>query len=590
MKLIEALRIVGAPAPDSAMPLKLLLATGFSPLHLQTFLAAHLRTAFPLHNVTIQTGLYADLACTLERAREAAFDAVIGVIEWPDLDPRLGLRNLGGWRPTDLPDILSRVGVGARRIEDAVQSVSKRMLVTICLPTLPLPPLSFNAGWQASNFELEVRECVSALASRLSRSERIRIVNPQRLDLLSPPDSRFNVKSELLYGFPYELSHAAILAQQLVLLVQCRSPKKGLITDLDDTLWSGSVGEIDPSGVSWDLDHRSQMHGVYQQLLRALAESGVLIAVASKNNLANAIEAFRREDVLLPEKCVFPMEIHWGPKSESVRRILNTWNISADSVVFVDDSPMELAEVGDAFPDMECIHFPCGNDRSIYDLLEKLRDLFGKPRISEEDPIRLQSIRCAQGVREEMLAMERSSECFLEQINGAVTLDFSKDPPDPRALELLNKTNQFHLNGKRYTEGEWLNYLRRPETFLWTVSYQDRFGPLGRIAAITGRITGDMLFVDNWAMSCRAFARQIEHQCLGHLFERYEMEGIVLHFAPTNRNGPIRDFFLSILGEEPRGTFLLSRTGFLAVRPQPLHRIEDSHANAARLSDLSGAL
>src|SRR5271155_1101521 len=576
MKLIEALRIAGSAAPETGAPLNVLLATGFTPLHLQTFLAAHLRMAFPNHRLNVESAVYGDLAGTLERLGEKLLDAVIVAIEWTDLDRRLGIRSLGGWSPQDLPNIVDTVRANGRRIESAVCNRRAVVPVVVCLPTLPLPPAAFTSGWQASVFDLELRKCVSDLASRLAQCAGISIVNPQRLDRLSPPGVRFSVKSELKYGFPYELAHADVMAEQLVLLVQSRPSKKGLITDLDDTLWSGIVGEVGAQGVFWDLDHDGQMHGVYQQMLRSLAESGVLIAAASKNNPDAVAEVFRREDLLLPQKYVFPVDVNWGAKSQSVARILGTWNVGADSVVFVDDSPMELAEVRSAFPELECIQFPTGNDQAIYELLETLRDMYGKPRISEEDQVRLESIRSWQNVREKLNTVDVDSSRFLEGIDGRINLDFTKVPSDPRVLQLVNKTNQFNLNGNRYTEAAWLSYLQQPGTFLLVVSYQDRYGRLGKIAVIAGRATANDVFVDNWVMSCRAFARQIEHHCLEHLFERFNANEIAFNFVPTDRKVPLWEFFKEFLGEAPKYGFRLSRQVFVEKCPRLLHRTTES--------------
>src|SRR5215813_9860185 len=106
MKLVEALRIANAPAPESGVRFHVLLAAGFTPLHLQTFLMAHLRMALPNRRVALETGLFGDLAGTLERLQEdqgeKSLDTVVVVIEWTDLDRRLGIRSLGGWGPQDL--------------------------------------------------------------------------------------------------------------------------------------------------------------------------------------------------------------------------------------------------------------------------------------------------------------------------------------------------------------------------------------------------------------------------------------------------------------------------------------------------------
>ena len=144
------------------------------------------------------------------------------------------------------------------------------------------------------------------------------------------------------------------------------------------------VGEIGPGRVSWEAGHH-QLHAIYQRFLAALAEEGVLIGVASKNDPALVREVFERDDLLLRPERIFPIEVHWGAKSASVERILRTWNIAADSVVFVDDSPMELAEVAAAHPGIETALFPKDDYAQAHAMLLRLRDLFGKPRISGED-------------------------------------------------------------------------------------------------------------------------------------------------------------------------------------------------------------
>ncbi len=97
--------------------------------------------------------------------------------------------------------------------------------------------------------------------------------------------------------------------------------------------------------------------------------------------------------MILPHDAIYPLEANWRPKSESVARILRTWNISPDSVVFVDDSPMELAEVAAAHPGMKCLEFPTKDQVKANDLLSTLRDLFGKNVLLEEDLLRVESVR-----------------------------------------------------------------------------------------------------------------------------------------------------------------------------------------------------
>ena len=216
----------------------------------------------------------------------------------------------------------------------------------------------------------------------------MRLLSSHRLDEFSPFGRRFDVKAEIATGFPYSLEHASRLAEFLAALIQDPPPQKGLITDLDDTLWAGILGEIGVDRIAWDMADHAHMHGLYQQFLGSLASAGVLLAAASKNDRALVEQALSRHDFLLRKEDLFPLEVHWRPKSESVERILKAWNIGPADVVFIDDSPMEVAEVHSVFPQMECVVFPKGNYQAIWDLFKKLRDCFGKGIVSSEDTIR----------------------------------------------------------------------------------------------------------------------------------------------------------------------------------------------------------
>jgi FkbH-like protein len=340
-----------------------------------------------------------------------------------------------------------------------------------------------------------------------------------------------------------------------------------VITDLDDTLWHGIVGEVGADQVSWDLAGHHQEHGLYQNTLASLAAEGILVAVASKNDRAAVAAAFERQDLLLKQEQVFPLEVHWHAKSSSIASILRTWNVAADSVVFVDDSSMELAEVAAAHPDITCEQFPKGDPNAVLALLRRLRDLCGKPRILADDGLRLQSIRQAEQFR---TAAEDAPEAFLAAAESAIRFDFDNGKDNPRVLELINKTNQFNLNGVRYTPAEWHVRLARKGAFVASVDYRDRFGPLGTIAILEGRQDGSTLYVGAWVMSCRAFSRRIEHQCLNTLFSRFGAQEIVLDFHATPKNGPLQDFLTEITGAPPSIPLTVTRAAFES-RCKPLY-------------------
>ncbi len=574
MTITEALRITQSASRD-ARPFSVTLVCGFTPLHLQTFLAAHLQTALPDRKVTVTAGLYGNLVGTLETAADAApQDGLAIALEWADLDARLDYRSAGSWGLAAASDIVSSARAMLDRIAAALARIPPGPRVALSLPTLALPPLFHTPGWQASQKELALQSAALQFAVDLAHEDRIAVINLQRLAEGSVAAERHDLKSDLYTGLPYTVEHADKLASQLALAVAPPSPKKGIISDLDDTLWDGIVGEVGPEAVTWDLASHAHMHGLYQKLLASLAESGTLIGVASKNDPAVVAKAFERTDLLLRPEQVFPIEVHWNAKSGSVARILETWNIAADSVIFVDDSPMELAEVTAAHPGIECVLFPKSDYQAFLAMLRQLRDRCGKERVSKDDALRLESIRQGAAFREHASG-GTAPEQFLEQIAALVSFDFAA-AGELRVLELVNKTNQFNLNGKRYAQADWQKLISGTGAVLAAVSYEDKFGPLGTVAAIAGQLDGGRtLVIETWVMSCRAFARRIEHQTLKMLFGTTGVSEIEFRFTPTPKNGPLRQFFATFLGAEPQSEFRLTREQFEAKCPPLYHEVRE---------------
>jgi FkbH-like protein len=572
VKLSEALKILHTAESFPGALFSVRLVCGFTPLHLATFLGAHLQKSLSGRRVTVSTGLYGDPAGTLEHPCTRDASAVAVVLEWADLDPRLGYRSLGGWGPAEENQIVAQVNAALERLQSAISGLGGATPVAVSLPTMPLPPAFHLPGLQAGEPELAIRAAVANFAVTLARYPGVSLANSQAL-LDQPAAQRFDVKAEILTGHPYPIAYADALATALARLLRPAMPKKGLITDLDDTLWSGIVGEVGADTVAWDLASHAHIHGLYQQTLAALAGQGVLLAVASKNNPEEVERVFARRDMVLGRDKVFPVEAHWGPKSQSVGRILKAWNFGADSVVFVDDSPMELAEVQAAWPDVQCILFPKSDPAAALALFRQFRDQFGKSRLTEEDQLRLSSLRTAASLSQDN-APGPGPEAFLSQAQAVVTAQFNPPLDDSRVVELVNKTNQFNLNGARYTEAEWRQTFDSPCSFVLLVSYADKFGPLGKIAVIAGRRVENVLSVQAWVMSCRAFSRRIEHGCMELLFSRFGVGELRFDFAPTPKNHPFRQCFTPFLGVEPQGAFTVTREQFETHCPRLYHKVE----------------
>jgi FkbH-like protein len=571
VKLATALQILAGTS--KGLPSRnVFLVCGFSPLHLQTFLTAHLQCAHAESRVTVATGLYGDLLGNVARIPPGAPAAV--VIEWPDLDPRLGFRNLGGWSWNSIEDILSSVRSRLKSLAEQLRNASRSSTLTIVLPGTPLAPVSFTPPWMADRLSLGVRRFLAEFAEGIMEPDRMRILNSD--DLARFEGEPFQLKSELENGFPYSLGYADFLAQRIALSLDGPQPKKGLITDLDDTLWAGILGEDGIEGIRWTLEGHSQVHGLYQQVLASLAECGVLVAVASKNDSRIVEEAFARLPLAVKADQLFPRVANWERKSRSVKAILKAWNIGPQDVVFVDDSAAELEEVKTAFPEITCIQFKATDAPYSHTLLLELRSLFGKVRLGEEDAIRASTIRNAEKLWDATENSASENE-LLAGLRAIITMTTVKKFDAGRALDLINKTNQFNMNGRRYELMDWIALESQPERSLLVVEYLDKFGSLGKISVLSGFRSGSTFKVDTWVMSCRAFARRIEYAILDFLLRKFDLRTIELAYERTSRNGPFGDFLQQICGTIEPSLVKIERSGFVERCPPLFQEIKECH-------------
>lgn len=520
------------------------LYCGFTPLHLQTFFHAALCELVKNRRVLVQEGLYGNLLGSLLGllSENAPLEFVAVAMEWEDFDARLGLRSSSGWSPSSQSNILESVRAKASLFSDCLLELSEKTKVVLSLPSSPLLPLHYGVRRRSGPWESQFRAAVLRWTDSLLPQKNFRLFNTELLSTSPSYASRYSAESHLAYGFPYSADFASDLGRELAMLALPPTPLKGVIVDLDETLWKGILGDDGIEGVSWDLDHGSHIHAVFQAFVQSLAEAGILVAVASKNDPELVEELFKKRSPLLRRDSIFPLMAGWGRKSNSIRKVLEAWNIAADAVVFIDDNPLEIEEVRTELSGVKTFLFPSRKPDAVFNLISTLRDLFGKDEITEEDSIRMQSLKKREVFLTAEVSGGESYEELLRQNESVVTLRFLSEEGDARAFELLNKTNQFNMNGVRSTEGEWKKLCSRENGFVLVCEYQDRFGPLGKIAVMAGHVDGDRVVLTHWVMSCRAFGRRIEHCMLKYIFEEYEVGEMVLEYSSTERNKPFRTF------------------------------------------------
>jgi FkbH-like protein len=539
------------------------VACSFTPLHFETFVHAYVVRDRPDLNVVTETGIYGDLPGTIDQLADDGIDSCVVAIEWSDLDPRLGWRESVGAPIGDLADVATTAQQRLDRIATRLDVLGTRCRTAVVLPTLDLPA-AYEGGAQGfGRLRARLNLLLAEFADRVVAMPGVVLVE---WDGTACRDLRSEIRS----GFPYPIAHASALAAACVEVLFPRPIKKGLITDLDDTLWRGLVGEIGPESVSWDLDSGSQVHALYQQLLAALAERGVLLAVASKNDPEVAQAALSRPDLIVSADRFFPVVVSWGPKSLAVDAILAAWNIAASDVLFVDDNPMELAEVAARHPDITPIRFDPADPSDIAETLRTIAGFLWREVVADDDRLRLDSLRKAGEVALARDSAENRDE-FLADLAGRITIR-TGSWQETRTRELVNKTNQFNLNGKRFDEAQWQRLSVRPGAFVWSISYEDRFGPLGVIGVLAGVAQGKTATVDCWVLSCRAFSRAIEHHVLASLTKDFDT--VAFAFSPTDRNGVLSSLLDRVAPADEQGLRVLDEQRLMHDAPISVHRID----------------
>jgi FkbH-like protein len=541
----------------------LCLVCGFTPMALRVQLAAAVGDRLPSRRIECATSTIDEL---LERGLPPAHGVAV-VCEWSDLDPRLGVRRAGGWGGDAAADAVATAETRLALLVDRVLAAAQQSRVALALPTLELPPVFATPLPAADPLALRLRSAVAASAARCAASPRVAVLDCDALELESPLGARRDVARELAYDMPYAPEHSARLATALARLTAPALPLKGVITDLDDTLWRGLAGEVGPDGVTWDLDHASQPHALYQQLLASLAANGTLVAAASKNDPEVVAAVLERRDLRLDARALFPVEVGWGEKSAMIDRILAAWNVSADAVAFVDDSAFELEQVRSRHPSLVCLRFP-DEPKAVLELCRELRDRCGRAAASAEDRLRRDGLAAQARAEAERVASGTSMEDFLAGLRARTTIAFGRPEHTTRAWELVNKTNQFNINGQRIDEIAWQRKLEKPGTVLVTVDYEDRSGPLGVIGAMVAAPRNEAVEVSAWVLSCRAFSRRVEYRMLRALFDRFRARTVSVVYTPTARNARVREFLAAFADVGERDTVHVPRERFDAACPR----------------------
>lgn len=320
--------------------------------------------------------------------------------------------------------------------------------------------------------------------------------------------------------------------------------KKCLVVDLDNTLWGGVVGEDGVDGIQLGVNYPGSAFVEFQRVILDLYRRGVILAIASKNNPAEVDAVFLNHPFMLLRKEHFAeLEIHWEPKSDSLKRIAKRLNIGLDHLVFADDNPAECEQVRRELPMVTVIHLPRRPELYVETLCaEGLFDTLG---LSDEDRHRGQLYQ-QRAQAETMLTASSNIEDYYRDLDMTLSIAPVDHASLARAAQLTQKTNQFNLTTIRYSEAELARRMADPDWLAITVGVRDRFGDNGIVGVMMARAAGDSLDIDTFLLSCRVIGRTVETAMLAYLCDVAHARGLTKlrgRVVPTDKNVPIRDLF-----------------------------------------------
>jgi len=321
--------------------------------------------------------------------------------------------------------------------------------------------------------------------------------------------------------------------------------RKCLVLDLDNTLWGGVVGEEGVDGIKIGPgDPAGEAFMTFQQALRALKARGVILALCSKNNPEDVREVFARREMPLCWEDFAVTRVNWQHKHENLREIARLLNIGTDSLVFMDDNPVECELVRRMMPEVHTVCLP-GDPAAYVDCLQAL-DEFEKVALTDED--RHKSEQYRQNARRAEVQREAEDlNAFLESLGTRLEL-FTAGPEHlARVHQLFTKTNQFNLTTRRYTQAEIERFQSEPAWQLRLASVRDNFGDLGIVGLYLVENKGSSVAIDSFILSCRALGRGIETAMMNQIKRDYLLSGrfesLEAMFIPTAKNRPADDFY-----------------------------------------------
>ncbi len=430
-----------------------------------------------------------------------------------------------------LQETLQRNG---REFVSALQVAASHSSVPFLVYLCPPSP----AFTKDNEHALALSEISRQLERDLNALSGVYLLTNEELAKWYPVPVCHDAVSEELGKVPYTAPFFTALGTALMRKFSAlsRPACKVIALDCDNTLWSGVCGEVGPAGIELDGPRRA-----LQEFMRAQRDSGMLLCLCSKNNEEDVQAVFvQRKEMPLGLGHFAASRLNWQPKSANLKSLAQELGLGLDSFIFIDDNPVECAEVQANCPEVLTLQLP--EDPRLVESFLNHCWAFDHLKLTVEDRRRA-DLYAQNRDRERLRAETPTLEAFLASLELKVAIAPIEPQERARVAQLTQRTNQFNFTTCRRTEEELGQWLKSGHGLAVKVS--DRFGDYGLVGVTLYGVEPNSIAVDSFLLSCRVLGRGVEHQMVARLGEIALQQGIGyvdLHFSPSPKNKPALDF------------------------------------------------
>lgn len=360
----------------------------------------------------------------------------------------------------------------------------------------------------------------------------------------------YDQKLWLIAKIPFHLNYVPIFSEFVLRILgnKLGKSKRCLICDLDNTLWGGVIGD---DGLNKILigngDPVSEAHLDLQKIILEIRNRGVALAICSKNDKENALLPFKKHpEMVLKEKHFAIIQANWTDKAENIRLISKSLSLGLESMVFLDDNPVERAQVRRELPEVAVPELP--NDPSLYSKTLISAGYFEAISFSEEDKKRAKSYE-DNSKRLKLLKTSSNMGKFLKDLKMQISFKSFDKLGRPRITQLINKSNQFNLTTKRYSQNKIEKLENDKKFFTRQIRLQDKYGDNGMISVVICEKQKQKWIIDTWLMSCRVLGRKVELATLYNLIysaKKNKVKEIIGIYIPTDRNSLVKNHYKNL--------------------------------------------